>query len=253
MFWIIDLVLIAFTVLEIFLGYKRGFFLSLMRIVSVIAAFFLSIAFSPRLAVWLEQTQLMRGITDTISSAIASLSKDVLGSFNVEKLFQDMPESLSEILSRYGADTGVISKNVTGLTIATEEQIRALAERITSPVVSTICTIIAFITIFLISLLILTFLTWLLDHIFDLPVLKKANDILGAALGFIFAFMISWLISSALISITPALVSIAPDYFNEDWIEHTYIIRFFGSNGFAALLEWLKRAKDSLAFTADLK
>lgn len=243
MHWIFDGIILAVAALEIFLGYRRGFIRSVMRFLSIIVALLLALAFSPRVAAWLEQTDAMRGITDTISTAILSLSRNGLGSFDVASLFSDMPDTLNDILQRYGADPEALTGSVSELTLADEAQVYALAQRIAAPVVSTICSILAFLGVFFIAMIALTLATWLLDMLFELPALKQANEALGLVFGLVCALLLAWLLSTALVRITPALVSIAPSYFDNDWVDKTYIVKFFNSGLFAALLN---RAKDTL-------
>ena len=84
-------------------------------------------------------------------------------------------------------------------------------------------------------------LTWILDLIFQLPVLKTANTFFGLIFGILAAILLAWVLSAMSVTLVRAMASVAPEYFSESVIENSVVLRFFSNNQFQTIVAYLTR------------
>ncbi|MBR7161779.1 MAG: CvpA family protein [Clostridia bacterium] len=238
---VFDGLLLTICVISVVMGVKRGFIKSIMGICTLIAAVFVAFAFTPAVAQRLENVPFVHEISQNITDTLQSLSITESGTFDLTKLFRDMPESFRQILDRYGAD---VSKLVDAISPTPEADVSAvddLAVLIAEPVVNAITGVIAFLLLFVASVIVLKLLTWILDLIFNLPVLKTANKLLGFVIGLFNAVLWMWILSALSVIFIGAMSSVSPDFFGPHLIENTVILKFFADDNIRNLLRLVIR------------
>ena len=109
---ILDAVVLCVALLAIILGTKRGFIKSVMGVCTLIAALFVAYAFSPELAAHIESRPFIHSVSDSITDTIKSLSANTEGTYDLERLFADMPDAFTQIVDRYKADPEELKQNV---------------------------------------------------------------------------------------------------------------------------------------------
>ncbi len=233
---VFDCIILLVAVLAIYLGVKRGFVKSIMGMFTLIAALFVAYAFTPVVSPYIENTAFIREIGDGISETIQSLSKNEDDTYDLSKLFGEMPEPFRQILDRYGADADALTEEVTPQADATSEHVEDLVSMIADPVTGAVAGVLAFFALFVGALIALKLLTWVLDLVFQLPVLKTANTLLGFVFGLVSALLWAWMFSSLSVMFINAMSSISPDHFSKSIIDNTVILRFFANDGFSSIL-----------------
>lgn len=233
---IFDGVILFAVIIAIILGVKRGFVKSIMGVGTLIAALFVAFAFTPTVSPYIENTALIQEIGDSITETIQSLSKSGEETYDLSKLFGDMPESFRQILERYGADAGELSAAVNPKPDANASHVDDLAAMIADPVAGAIAGVLAFLGLFVATVIVLKILTCILDLVFQLPVLKTANTLLGLLLGVICALVWAWVLSSLSVIFINAMSSISPEVFSPTLIDNTVILKFFADDGFSNIL-----------------
>ncbi len=238
MSFIFDGIILASAIIAIVVGAKRGFIKSIMGMATIVTALFVAFAFTPTLSAQIEKTPVVQDVSESISDTIKSLSHDGESNlYDLAKLFDDMPDAFKQILDRYGAEENQLKDTVTPSDTALEPDVNNLSEAIADPVVKALSGVIAFLLLFVGSVIVLKIVTWLLDLIFQLPVLKTANTLLGFIVGLVSALVLAWTLSSLSVIFIRAMSSISPQYFSEDLIKSTIIIRFFASDGISNFLK----------------
>ena len=154
-------------------------------------------------------------------------------------MFTDMPDAFKQILDRYNVDDSQLSESIPPSSEAPESAVDSLASAIAEPVAYAISSVSAFLLIFIASVAVLKLLTWLLDLLFQLPVLKTANTMLGLLVGVVIALFWAWILCPLSIVFIRAMASISPDLFNESVIEHSVILSFFEDNKIGDILSYL--------------
>ena len=236
---IFDIIIVAVCILSIILGAKKGFIKSIMGMCTLIAALFLAYAFTPTLSAYVHDTEIMGNVSESIGDTIKSLSRTDEGEYNLEKMFEDMPDAFRQILDRYNANESELAGTITPEANATESVVDSLASAIAAPVVSVISNVVSFLLIFVAAVIVLKLLTLLLDLIFQLPVLKTANTMLGVLIGIVAALFWAWVLCPLSIAFIHAMSSISPDLFNESVIENSVILSFFSSNKIGDIINYL--------------
>ena len=225
---VFDVIILAVCVISIVLGAKRGFIKSVMGICTLVAALCLAYAFTPTVSEYIRNTDAMGNISESIGDTIKSLSRTDEGGYDLEKMFDDMPDAFQQILERYNVDDSVLAETVPPETAATESAVDALANAIAEPVARAIS-----------NVAVLKLLTWLLDLLFQLPVLKTANTMLGLLIGVVIALFWAWILCPLSVTLIRAMSSISPDLFNESVIENSVILSFFADNKIGDILNYL--------------
>ena len=226
---ILDGVILLICVTCVILGTKRGFIKSLMGSCTLIAALFVAYAFSPALTAYIEQQPFIRNISSSITDTIKSLSENEQGSYDLLRLFDEMPDAFQQIIDRYNADEEQLTDALPSEPEAEEEDVHLLSEMIAEPVARAISGVLAFLALFVGTVFVLKFLTWILDLIFQLPVLKTANSMLGFLFGVLSALLWAWVLSSLSVTLAKAMFSISPELFPEDLVEKTVLVKLFSS------------------------
>ena len=236
---ILDAVVLCVALLAIILGTKRGFIKSVMGVCTLIAALFVAYAFSPPLAAYIESRPFIHSVSESITDTIKSLSANTEGTYDLEKLFADMPDAFTQIVDRYKADPEELKQSVVPSADAVWGAVGALAEMIAVPVVGAASGVLTFLALFVAAVIALKLFTLLLDLIFRLPVLKTANAMLGFLFGVVAAAVWAWVLSSLAVPLVGAMSSISPDLFRESVVENTVIIKFFSSLDITQLLDYV--------------
>ena len=236
---VFDVIILAVCVISIVLGAKRGFIKSVMGICTLVAALCLAYAFTPTVSEYIRNTDAMGNISESIGDTIKSLSRTDEGGYDLEKMFSDMPDAFRQILDRYNADDSVLAETVSPDAAASESAVDTLANAIAEPVAHAISNVAAFLLIFIASVAVLKLLTWLLDLLFQLPVLKTANTMLGLLIGVVIALFWAWILCPLSVTLIRAMSSISPDLFNESVIENSVILSFFADNKIGDILNYL--------------
>jgi len=234
---IFDGIILVVCILSIVLGAKKGFIKSIMGMLSLVAALFVAYAFSPAVADIIERQPFVHEISESISDTLKSLSENESGSYDLDRLFGDMPDAFQQIIDRYDADANELAQTVPPVANSQESDVEALSRLISRPVVRAISNVLAFLGLFVGSLIVLKLLTWLLDLIFQLPVLKSANTVLGLIFGVISAVLLAWTISTLSLVLIRAMSSVSPDLFSETMVDNTFILKFFRDNNFAGIVQ----------------
>lgn len=234
-----DGIILLVCLTTVILGVRRGFIHSVMSVCTLIAALFAAYAFTPTVSSYIEKTAMMENISESISDTIKSISVNDAGTYDLQTLFQEMVDPFRQIVDRYHADEEQLTEAMQPSDGAEEESVNALGDLIARPVVNTISGVLAFLGIFCASVILLKLLTWILDMIFQLPVLKTANTLMGLVFGLLGALIWAWLLSSLSVSFIRAMSSVAPEYFSDSVIEHSVILKFFREAQFAEMLNLL--------------
>lgn len=214
---IIDGVLLLLLLVSYLIGAHRGLFKSLMGfavvIVSIIGATLIADA-------------LTEPVTDFVMPIIEERVTERLGvpeELTMGQFFSGMASSNSatnptfsewfEKLDKWGAGDRFFGEFRDSTVNAAQTAARALVESIVHTILLLLC--------FVILLIVLKLLTGMIDHVFDLPVLKTLNNVGGGILGLLEALLLIYLV-----------LWLAPRFgvtFLRDNAEHTYLLKFFST------------------------
>ena len=225
MSFVLDLIVIAVFVISVIAGAKRGFFRSLLSLVSTFVAFIAAWYFTPTVSGWLGENFFDEKVAAVVCGKLKELLGGNGGGYDLDKLFSDSPEALGGLLESFGADREVLAAEYGGLSSAGEEQIVRLSEKIASPVSSVLSNVCAFIGIFIATLLALFVVKLIVGLVVKLPVLHTLDTFLGVVFGVVAGLVSVLLLCRVAPQAVRALSALNPELFGDDVIEKTVIIR----------------------------
>lgn len=180
---ILDIILIAILVAFIAAAVKKGFVLSLLELVAVIAAFALAFSFSPVVA---------QGVYDGVveDAMITTLEEQIDQNVNASNIAETaeltlsaLPDFIVSLASSAGVNVEEIKDTISTADLSSENLATELVSKIAQPIVVGVLTAIFFIILALVLLIVLKIVAKLLSKLFDLPLIGKVNKTLGGVLG----------------------------------------------------------------------
>ncbi len=222
----LDAIILFTAVVMIWSGAHKGFIRSVMGFFGVIVAAIAAYAYTPVFSAYIKETFLLKPITDGIHETLKSFSYDInTDLYNLDRLAEDIDHSFIGLLERYNVAVDSFLENIRGMTACSEGVVRGFAEEIAAPTASIISSTIAFIVLFVGIALVISILSSLLDFLFNLPVLKTANTLLGLLFGVAEAAFSVIVLASVLSVLVTGLGSIDPSLFGADVVENTTICK----------------------------
>ncbi len=180
---IADIIIISIIVFFIVVGIIRGFARSLLNIAGVIISVVIACFASQSLSQWLFDTFVRTQVLDSINSVnLASGMNSV-----ITDVFSVIPEWVSAIVGFFNSIFGLDNKETIKLfTDASPTDTMTpvvLTDSVISPVITGIFSFFLVIILFIVVLIIVKQIINLIDKIFQLPVLKQINGLLGGVFG----------------------------------------------------------------------
>lgn len=185
-FNIADAIVLIILALSIYISYKRGIIKTLFSFGSTILSLILAKLFYPYVSSYLRTTWIFDSIKKTVFNAVSlsgieesvtlNAQTELINSLNVPDIFKTglLQNNNSEIYKLFNA-TGII-------------------DYICSYVSNIIINVISIISVFLLVFIAMKILSLTLDIFSRLPVIKTANNLLGAVFGFFQGTAVIWIL-----------------------------------------------------------
>ncbi len=176
---LVDIIIVLTILIGAFIGYKRGFFLTITRPVRWFAALLLAFSLCDVVASGIIQPLIEAPLTNQISEYLTEKCGDITPDTVNEKL----PTLLKLAAGLVGVDVNGFSG---------ENIIAAITESLAAPAIHLFAVIISFFLIYILSKLLLNVVILILNSIFDNGIIGLFNKILGVFFGTAFSFLIAW-------------------------------------------------------------
>lgn len=212
---IVDVIIIAILALCVFMGYKRGLAVCLIRVLAFFVAIAIAFAlFKPVSAFVVSNTEL----DENIHSSIVQVFED-----EERNKAEDANSNSSESKSKASLVVEYISSEVEkGAAEKKDEIVQNAASELTTRSIDVIC----FIVIFIVAKIILNFAKILANLITKLPLIKECDKIGGVVYG-VLHFLVIAFITLALINI---ISTMANEYSVVELINQSYIGSILNNN-----------------------
>ncbi|MBP5155249.1 MAG: CvpA family protein [Clostridia bacterium] len=224
--WLLDIIVLAIIGITVFFAVKNGFIKTLISTISFALCILVTVLFVSPLSNALQNTGIAEKVNHTTAENISHYIFD--GSLGgVEDLLDGKSEGFNTLLKIAGTDNEAVKSWYAQNVGSGDDGSYKLAEKISSPIVKALCTLIAVLILFFGTKLILFFVTRLLDGFAQLPVLKSFNKLFGVLLGIALA-----VVRVALFCFIVKVLTENSDFLNVDFIKQldpdkTLIFRFF--------------------------
>lgn len=236
MSFFLDALLIVICLAIIIVSTKRGFVRSLLGLVSKIVALIAAYTFTPALASFLKTRYILDSLVGNIQTTLRQYVF-VNGEYNFSALTENIPDGVSNLLSRYGVTSEKLSESISSAQSGGEEALRSVSRAIADPVASMISTAAAFILIFFAACLVLWIVTAVINAAFKLPVLNTANTVMGFVFGVCSAVIVMFAYSTLVSVLVSSLGAISQDRFGAHVIESTLLVKFFSQPGLISIVQ----------------
>lgn len=236
MSFLFDIIIIGIIVFSIYRGISQGFVKSLMKLISIVVALVATYLFCDTLAEIYMDTFFFDSFAEKVAETVTPVIQRSGELFDLETLFADMPEAFADLLQRFGVSAESLASSFGGFDSASAQTVESMSEAIATPIASVLSKALAFITIFVGTLIIMAILTALIDLIFKLPILKKANKFLGFLLGVAFALLYAYLFSEVAVLLIKAGIAIKPEIFNENIIDNSILLKYFSDFSLVSII-----------------
>lgn len=189
-----DLIVVAFLIGSVILGYKTGFIKSVFKFFSGIISLFLAIGFYKPFSEFMSNTALASNIYEKISMNVYKLiivpDVQINSRGDVSNLILDtmhIPNPMKEsILDSMPQNVAIIDNN---------QICRLISGKLTTIIVQLISVILLFILV----RVALWVVRIILDRIFKLPILNQINKLVGLGLGFIQGMFVIYIVLGVLV------------------------------------------------------
>jgi hypothetical protein len=186
---IIDLIILAFVLLCVFFGYKKGLTKCVIKILAfVIAIVIAAIFFKPISNMVIEKTQ----IDDNIKNSIISLVQNDVEETGKVSEETDLPQSMVNYINE-SIDNSINEVKTT------------VVENAADQISKTVINVGVAIILFILARIALIFVSALSSIITDLPIIKQFDKIGGIAYGLIEALVIIFIILAIISFISPMI------------------------------------------------
>jgi uncharacterized membrane protein required for colicin V production len=200
---ILDIVILAILGISLISGMRKGFIGSILAVVGFGAALFGAFRFSPMLSSAIQSNEQIMGTlsyyidtgammaSEWANRMVASLSQTQIGQIiaNIQ-----LPEAVKNVLSTNLSQQTFIA-----------EGLDTVSQYVSQTVSGTIVNIVSFAVMFAVSYWVILAVVRLLDKVFEFPILRHFDALIGGAFGLIRGAVISMLIVSILPFVTSFL------------------------------------------------
>ncbi len=179
---ILDIIIVAFVLLFMVIGIKRGIAKSLFGIICIAVAGILAYFAGKFLAEYVYNTFILNPINDSIKASFESAS--VSSGKVSEGIFDCIPGVLTSLLGSLGITQKGFAGSINSASHLTEKAVLAAVDDVISPVIITFISVGFIILLYIIFWLILRLAVGRkLLKLFELPIIKWVNALLGGILG----------------------------------------------------------------------
>lgn len=213
---ILDLILLAFVIILLVTGAKRGLAKTLFNVLSLIAAALCSYWISGFLARFAYNTFMANDVANSLSDATgqsAQAAGDIMGS---------LPGTVAGIMGIFGIDNNALINSAGGVANSAAEGAAAVTEGVIGSIVISILSFVLTIVLFFVFLFVFRRISKHLCKVFRIPVIKQLNGILGGCLGLIEGLLFAYLV----VIVFGICMLIVKDFFvTEELINQSYIFK----------------------------
>ncbi|MEG1743384.1 MAG: CvpA family protein [Clostridia bacterium] len=223
---ILDIIIIIIVALTMFFAAKNGFIKTLFTGTSFFIAILVAyLLLTPTKQLFIDSS-LANSAKSSLSTTLAGFVESGTDDFDPNQLIEN--ENFKTLINVFGIDEADLSQKVTEWRKDNTEHFREyLVDYVSEPIINSVVTVLAFLILFLGTLLICKLVTYILDRVFTLPVLKQANKLLGVILGIVIAAVRVYLFCALLDLIIPFGTQLGWKFVSDLKVGDTLIYQWF--------------------------
>lgn len=182
--YILDVAAILLFILAIFIGYRRGFIKSVIKLVGCVLAVVIAWGLGAVIAGGIFDAFLSDKLQATIVQQIPSSDVESV-SESLNNVIDKLPGVVSNTMEAYGLGTpkeilGQIEDSLGG---SVEAVASAVVTKVVRPVAVLLLRMVCFLVLFIVLMIVVGIAASIINKAFQLPVFKQVNGVLGAVIG----------------------------------------------------------------------
>ena len=227
---IFDIALLSFSVLIIIKFTVEGFFSSILNLCKGFLAIVISYLMRISLANLFMSLFMKKAMVSLVSSSLELYSSkgENLTGIDIETLQNSTPELFEKLLSEFGLDYSKFLSDFEEFFVNGNTNVAAsLAENVGGAIAMLLSLIIALFVGLVVSYIVLSIIVHFILKLTKFEEIKKANRLLGFALGIAIAILVMWGATVLLQLSIGVLGPMLPQYFNSTLTEGSMIVGIF--------------------------
>ena len=201
---IIDIIILAVLGVSVVFGLYRGFISGVLSVAALIGSAALAFAMSGELAAWLEGNQTLIDTLMYYTDAGSRISNLDLSLLSVAEVTQS---ALADILKSANLPAAFETAFVERIGVSSGAA--TISTVLSETIVSVSLSILSFLICFLLAYVVLTFVIHLIGYVFELPVLRHLDSLIGGVFGLARGVLILFIFFTV-VPIVMAVVPIEP-------------------------------------------
>ena len=194
----IDLILVALWGVMVFWAMKRGFFSTALTLVVWVVSLALAGVLSASLAAPLYESLFANSARTLIESNIDAAIQSSEAAMYAQKVITELPEALQRLAEMAGISAEGLIENLSGQAFTSASAAEMLEQTIVAPIAISAFRIILSMVLFAALFFAARLAVRQIAKLRKLPVLKQADQLLGAGLGFIKGALLVFVLALAL-------------------------------------------------------
>ncbi len=198
MAFLLDAILAILALLIVVVYAKRGAVKSIYGVLSLAVSIGAAFLLGPIVGSMLIKP-FFSGAENAVYDVLLSVTTTAEeGLFDIGALFGQLPQELSDLITRCGVDLASLQESFGSMNLATEADLQSLAHTIAEPITEYISQAFGCVGVFLVVSIVLRLLKGILCPLVKFPLIKQADGLIGALLGVVAAVVYVWVICIAI-------------------------------------------------------
>ncbi len=178
---ILDIVLVGAVTLLIIIGAVRGIARTLYNLLSVFLSGILAYFAGKASAGWIFDNFIAASIEKSVTDSIANTAQSAGNA--VQNAIDGLPDYVTGILEMFGINTDSLAGSVGGAADSSADVITKAIVGAIAPTMTAVLSVFLLVVLFIILILIFKLLSRKFLKLFELPIIRSVNKLLGGALG----------------------------------------------------------------------
>ncbi|MBQ7886600.1 MAG: CvpA family protein [Clostridia bacterium] len=229
---IIDILILTIIGVSVIFGMHRGFISGVLSVAALIGAAAIALMTSGDLAAWLKGNETLVETLMYYTDAGSRVSNLDLSLMSVSQVSSS---SLAQILQSANLPAAFESAFITAVETASASvtaSAMTIAELLSQTIVNVSISILSFLICFFLSYIVATFVIHLINYVFELPVLRHLDALIGGVFGFARGVLLVFI----LFALIPIVLAVAPVEMIENMIAASKLAPMFDSQLILSIL-----------------
>ena len=217
---IIDILILAVLGISVLFGLYRGFISGVLSVAALIGSTALSFVFGGQLAAWLSSNQTLVETLKYYTDAGSRINDLNLSLMTVGQMTES---ALTRICESAGLPAAFENAFLEQISKASSNV--KVSDLLSDTIVSVSISILSFLICFLIAFVVLTFVIHLISYVFELPVLRHLDSLIGGVFGLARGVLLVFIF----FAVVPIVLAVVPVEQLGQIIEQSTLAPFFDS------------------------